>query len=215
MLRMATPTEIAAAHRAAARLLTVRAGVGGPEAALAAVEAVRHRCAAGDHEGAFAFIAGRFDTVSGAGLDHLLIGSLGDIRAAVPARAVPVDLILARIFVRRSLVPEAQKLLARLAGDTVTAGSVSYLTLASTVASQRGDLPGAEELLQRAHRAAPPTHAGASERARIALHLADILSLRGETARARAVLEEARSVCDSLGGRTVLRWGWSAGRCRR
>ena len=210
-LRLASPAEILRARRAAARIFIARSAAGGAEGALATVEAVRTLCAAGDHDEAHAFIAERHGVVSGAGLDHLLVESLEELRAAAPAHATSIDLVLARILVRRALVAEAQEVLSRLAADGTAVGSVRYLSLAGTIAAQRGDLRGAETCLQGAHDAARPDAAGGAERARIALHLADVLSLRGETVRARAVLDDVREVCESLRGRTVLRWGWSAG----
>jgi DNA-binding response OmpR family regulator len=209
VLRVNTPLEISRARRAAARVFARRALAGGPEAPLAAVEMARQLCTAGDHDAALASVAQWHGLVSGAGLDHLLRDTLEQLRKALPAHATSIDMLLARTLVRRGLIAEAEAVLTRVASDNPIAGSVRYLTLAGMIATQRGDLRTAEACLQRAHDAAKPDTTG-GERARVALHLADVLSMRGDTARARAILEEVRPICDALGSRTVLRWGWSA-----
>lgn len=211
VLRTAAPSEIARARRAAAEVFTRRAAAGGTEGPLAAVEAARLLCAAGDHPAALAFIAQWHGPISAAGLDHLLLETLAQLRAGLPGEASSIDLRVARILVRRGVISEAHDVLERVAGDARLAGSVRYLTLAGTIASQRGDLRTAEACLQRAHDAAEPEAAGGAERTRVALHLADVLSLRGETPRARATLAQVRLLCDALGGRAVMRWSWSEG----
>ena len=206
-LRIAAPPEILQARREAAALLARRTIAGGAEGPLAAVEAARQLCAAGDHDAALAFIAQWHGPISGAGLDHLLLGTLAQIRTALPDEVISIDMRVARILIRRGLISEAHEVLTR-ASSTPAARSVRHLTLAGMIASQRGDLPTAEACLRGAHEAAEPARA---ERARIALHLADALSLHGETARARDILAEVRPMCDALGGRAVVRWGWSEG----
>lgn len=211
VLRLATPSEIQSARQAAAEVFVRRTDAGGPEAPLAAVEAARQLCAAGDHAASLAFITERYRLISGAGVDHLLRDTLDELRVALPGQATSIDLQLARTMVRRGMIAAAQDVLTRVTADPAARGSVRYLTLAGTIASQRGDLRTAEVCLQGAHDAASPDTAGGAERLRVALHLADVLALRGETLRARAILAEVRPICDALGTRTVLRWGWSMG----
>jgi ATP/maltotriose-dependent transcriptional regulator MalT/DNA-binding winged helix-turn-helix (wHTH) protein len=211
VLRTTSPAELLRARREAARVFAERASAGGAEGPLAAVEAARQLCAAGACDEALAFIARWHGPISAAGLDHLLLDTLEQLSAALPAEAASIDLLRARTLVRRGAISEAEQVLARVAADARVAGSVRYLTLAGTIASQRGDLRRAEACLLAAHQAAEPEAAGAAERARVALHLADVLSLRGETGRARSILAEVRPVCDEIGDRTVARWGWSEG----
>jgi tetratricopeptide (TPR) repeat protein len=206
--RLATPLELLRARRAAAQVFIRRTAAGGPDAALCAVEAAHQLCAAGEHEASLAFIVESHGLISGAGVDHLLRGTLDQLRVALPARAASIDLLLARTLVRRGHIAEAHELATRVSSEPQIAGSLRYLALAGTIASQRGDLRAAESYLQRAHDAAAP---GTTERARVALHLADVLSLRGETSRARAILAAVRPLCEELGSRTMLRWGWSEG----
>lgn len=169
-----------------------------------AVEAVRQFVRASCPADALHCIVASYRDLSAVGLDHLLVPALQELRAALPNAGVSIDLFLARIQTRRSLIDEAQETLARLSGDRKGVTSWRYLALAGTVAQRLGELARAEDFFQRArNRARDP-----ADRARLSLALAMVLALRGEHRAAERILDKLRPAVGRP-AREPMRWSWA------
>lgn len=170
-----------------------------------AVEAVRQFVRAARHAEALRCVVASYRDLSAVGLDHLLVPALQELRVALPGATVSIDLYLARIQIRRSLIDEAQETLARLGRDRKGATSWRYLALAGTVAQRLGELARAEDFFQRARRHARDP----ADRARLSLALAMVLALRGELRAAERLLDKMRPAGGGRPASEPLRWSWA------
>jgi tetratricopeptide (TPR) repeat protein len=209
LLRAASPGEIDAARRDAARLLLLRAEAAPAgrvaELAVDVVEAVRHLSAAGDAASAWEALERWHRPLCLAGLDHLALEFLPALGAALPERRRDVGLRAAQTLLRHGRLDEARAALDGLASEGgAPADDPAYLQIEARLAARRGRPGRAAELLERALAAA--TERG--ERLRAALALADLRSRSGEGRAARRLLAR------ELGGRRARDDGGRVGRAR-
>ncbi|WP_428265623.1 AAA family ATPase [Haliangium sp.] len=204
LTRPERPAERAAAHRAAAHLYQRRYRAQPRRAGLDALEASYHLLRAGDLAQAWTFAESSYPAIAAAGLDHLLIDLLAELRAALDDQRLAIDLLRARILVRRSLIAEAAEILAPIELADGDAWAFRYLMLAGTVAHHRGRLERAEGLFERARaNAADPAEALSA-----VLQLSYVLALRGHHERARAEVDAAFERLPSAGVRERGRRDW-------
>jgi len=79
--------------------------------------AARQLCAAGEHANALAFITRWHGPISGAGLDHLLLDTLEQLRAALPIEQWRSISCGRATLVRRGAISQAEDVLLRIAGE--------------------------------------------------------------------------------------------------
>ena len=197
--RQADDDELLDARRAAVAVLLRR---GDP---LDIVEALHHRVAAGEHEAAWALIEERYRGVAAAGLDHLLLEGLRAVGDALPAARTPIDLLTARILVRRSLIDEAQEVVRRIGEDEQARTTYRYLFLAAEVAQRVGRLDDSAELFRRAREATDDP----AERFSSGLALATGFAVRGHGVEARVVLHAIQPELEGPQARHRGRWAWA------
>lgn|GEM_PF-2119004 len=195
ILRVTGPDDRRDAHRWAAD--RHRAWLADDPAAHAmhAVEVIRHLRAAGDRDPALGFMLAHHRAIARAGLDHLLLESLTDLRGGGPERDFAIELARGQVYLRQSRVAEARAIVVAHADDPRAAASQPYLNLASAVAMRAGDL----DAVERALVAARALVASPGARRRLTLAMADLTSIRGAGADARALLGDP----DAVGGATT------------
>jgi hypothetical protein len=165
----------------------LRALAAAPDDARHALEVIRQRAALGEVGGALAAVSAHLRLLARRGLDHLLLEPLATLGGG--GAEVAIDLIRAHIHLRRSHVGQARAILALHAARPEARGFAPLHGLVATAAIQAGDLPAAERALATAL-AAP---IDPRLRRRLILGQADLCALRGEHARAAALLAEAAS----------------------
>lgn len=210
VLRSASQREIDFAHRAVAELLTTRAEQHRTAGDYVAV--IHHLVLAGEIDEAWEAASQEYRRIAAAGIDHLLLDDLRIIalrlsertEAGGATRKDDVNLLIARILVRRSHITEAADLLA-IVGDRGSRASLRWLLLAGEVAQRRGRLRDAEDFFRRAQEEA----ATDAERLHAALARADASSLAGNGTAARVVLNGLKTQHVPMVPRNVARWGWS------
>lgn len=205
VVRMAPAAELSAARREAAALHLRRFEQGGVKAALDAVHAVSLLVSGGARLEAVALAERAYRQVSMAALDHLLLPLLETARSAIQQQAHPVDLLMARTYARRSLLDQARQALRRASADPELKRSRRYLMVAGSVQQRLGHLVNAERYFVRAELASED----ARSRLRAALQVADVQSLRGQGAAARATLNRFSSALQiEEAGHEMFHWGW-------
>lgn len=186
LLERATPEERARAHSDAAELRLVEARLGGQPARVAAIDAIVHRLEADQLEAAWALVEEWRSPLAIAGHDHLLVAPLERLRAAMPARRVAIELLLARTLVRASALDEADAVLGAIGPRAGDAEEARLAALAGEIAQRRGRLLDAEVEFERA--AALAVDDGGRFAARV--QLASVAALRGQTDEARRIVDE-------------------------
>ncbi len=178
--------ESASAHCVAARVCRYRfeSGPDGDGDPLDAIEAIYHLLEAREHGQAWCYAVSNYTAIASAGLDHLLLESLGHMTPALSRESADIDLLRARIAIRRSLVAEAESIIDNLAAAPVARG-FRYVLTAGEVAQRQGRLDRAAALFRQAEERAESK----SEHWHAALQLAYVLCLRGHNAQARATIE--------------------------
>jgi hypothetical protein len=205
LLGAATPDELAAAHRDAAELClgALRTGPGRP--LLIAVDAVSHLLAAGRPAEAWSVVERWHSPLAAAGSEHLLLEPLERLRAALPARRVAIDLLIARFLVRASLFEDAGRVLAGIGDGLADTEAVRRDVLAGELAQRAGQLARAEELFERAAQRAPDPDARFQAR----LRSASAAVFAGDGERARRVVEAALADLPAPTPRQRARAGWA------
>ena len=201
-VKQATEDELHATRRAAARL---HLAADLERAPLDVIEAIRYLVAACDHHDAWQLIGQWYRRIAAAGLDHLLLGELRMLRHLLPADEVAIELLEARILIRRSLIADASAVLRRLGRRADAASSFRYLFLCGEVALRAGRVAQAEALFGRATEAAT----SATDRFQAALERAGVASLGGDTSRANELLDAAIAELGAPSARHRGRWSWS------
>ncbi len=206
LCKQVRPEELDAARRAAAALHLRRFDTDPRRHAVDAVEAVQHLLRSGDLDAAWDAVSRSYGAIAKVELDHLLLDVLPALRGAEAGeRRVAVDLLRARILLRRSHVAEAEALLRELGQDPSASQSVRHLVLLGEVAQRHGKLTEAMGLYARAQdRAASPR-----QRFLVALSRANVSSLSGRGEEAREVLRAARVAYPAPAPLDAGRWGWS------
>lgn len=202
--------DLRRARREVAQLLARRCEADPARNAADGVDAVRQLSLVGDPPAAFEMLHRTYRAVAAAGLDHLLLDLFPSLRLGFAGEAgaeqrLALDLLAVRIHLRRSDIGRAQQILRSLEHLPSATSSLRYLRLAGEVCQRSGQLPEARQLFERAQAAArtPP------DRFHVALLLANVSSLAGDGAQARAVLDAAASELAQLAPVEVARLGWS------
>lgn len=155
-----------------------------PRQAAEALAAVRELRAAGDHDAAWQLLLASFNKVPEVGRFPGLMREIDALRGAAPVAASDVALLRARVFLRRvNPAAAAEALDCAEVGDPPT---TTYLTLRGSCAVLEARLDDAEEVLEAAVLGATDQ----VERFRAALHLAEVVALRGEGELARQRIQE-------------------------
>ena len=204
-IKQATEDELHAARRAAARLHLERFAADLKRVPLDVIEALRHLIAAGDYQDAWQLIERWYRRIAAAGLDHLLLSELRTLRHLFPAEEIAIELLEARILIRRSLIADAEVVLRRIGRRPQAATSFRYLFLSGEVALRTGRVESAEELFGRATSVARE----ATDRFQAALERASVASLRGDTTRASQLLDTAITDLAYPSARHRGRWSWA------
>lgn len=204
LARQAGPGELEAAHAQAARLHRRRYQAGAAGNAMDAIEAVHHLLRAGAPAEAWGVAASTYPTVAAAGLDHLLIDALAALRDALAAERTAIDLVRARILLRRSLVAEAADILDSVEVTEGEPAGFRHAMLAGEVAQRQGRLDQAEALFSRAERSGER----GAEKLQAALQHAYVLALRGQSQRARGVVDEGLARLAGASARDRGRHHW-------
>lgn len=201
VLASVAPGELAAAHREAADLCVKMLSAGG--APLLSVDATNHYLAAGRVGEAWGVVERWQSVLAAAGTDHLL--PLERLRAALPARRVAIDLLIARGLVRASLFDEASAVLAGVGDDLTDAEAARHAVLAGEIAQRGGDLARAEALFERAAARAPDRDA----RFQAHLRAATAATLGADGEHARRILEGALAEVSPPTARQRARVGYA------
>ncbi len=204
LMGRAGPEELAAAHADAAaaclsRLRRREASV------VEVVDAINHHMGARRWDAAWELVERWQSELGAAGLDHLLLEPLEELRRALPSRRIAVDLLVARCLVRASLIERADGVLARVGDDRSDAEDARYLALSGEIAQRRGELARAEELLERAWERAPDEAA----RFQVRLQTAVVAMFGGDGERARRILADALGEVRAPTVRQRGRCGWA------
>lgn len=200
-LRTCDSAEIAVARRAAA--LAARATFARSRHPAHAIEAICLSTSAGDHAAAEELLIEAYPAIAAASLDHLLLPSLAILADAGHRDAF---LLRVRVMLRMSRIDEAHDLLAAATDDPSLAALWQYHAFRGIAAQRRGELSRARTHFAAARDVAP----AGRMRARMNIHLADVLSLGGDGNAARALLSEIVASPD-LGDSDRARICWSEG----
>jgi DNA-binding winged helix-turn-helix (wHTH) protein/tetratricopeptide (TPR) repeat protein len=200
----ASDHDLADARRLAASFYLERFVAEANRDPLDIIEAVRQRVSAGDGAEAWDLVEAWYRRIAAAGLDHLLMEDLQRLGSLRPERSFAVELLTARILVRRSLIDRAQDVLDRVARSDQARRSYRYLFLAGEVAQRVCDLDRAEALFQAAREAG----GSSTDRFQAALQIAGIHSLRGDGEEARRVLDASIGELEWPSLRHRGRWAW-------
>lgn len=202
LVRLAGAAELAAAHARAAHLYERRHQADPARHAMDALEVVHHLLRADRAAAAWAFAESSYPSVAAAGLDHLLIDTLVALRDALVSHRPAIDLLRARILLRRSLVAEAAAILASMDQGAPTA--FRHAMLAGEIAQRQGRLDQAEALFARAEDSAESS----ARKLQAALQRGFVLALRGHNQQARAVAGAALARLEHVGARDRGRHDW-------
>lgn len=166
-----------------------------------AIEAICLSTGAGDYAAAQQLLVETYPAIAAASLDHLLLPSLAVLAAAGHREAF---LLRVRVMLRMSRIDEANDLLAAETGDPSLAARWQYHAFCGIAAQRRGELARARVHFSAARDVAP----AGRMRARMNIHLADVLSLAGDCDGARALLSEV-TASPALGDSDRARVCWS------
>ncbi|MEJ7603130.1 MAG: hypothetical protein WKG01_34905 [Kofleriaceae bacterium] len=166
------------------------------------LEVLRLLRAAGDRDQQLAFMLAHQRVISRAGLDHLLLESLEELRGGAPEIDFAIDLARAHILLRQSQIADARALLEARAEDPLATSSPAYYALVSSVAMRSGDL-GAVGVALRAALALATT---GGTRRRLTLYLTDLHSIRGLGPLARSMLGTAELAGGATSDTGKVRW---------
>lgn len=165
-----------------------------------AVEALCLLAASGQHTAAEAVLQEAYPGIAASGLDHLLVPTLEVLARAGSTSAL---LLQARALLRMARIDEADRLLAANIESAGTSLRWQYLALRGIAAQRRGDLRAARGHFASAREVAPAPRL----RSRMAIHLADVLSLSGDCDAARRLLAEVEGDAELRDtDRARLRW---------
>jgi DNA-binding winged helix-turn-helix (wHTH) protein/tetratricopeptide (TPR) repeat protein len=206
LLAQVDEQELCVAHLAASDCSFARFVSGAERSPIELIEALRHRIAAQDPEGAWELLTRWYPVVAAAGLDHLLVDELARLGDVLEDRRAEAELLTARIHLRRSLIADAWRILRRVERDEAARKGFGYLALAGEVALRVGRLDDALDLFDRARDAAPT----GSLRFQASLGLALVCSIRGDGARGRRILDDTLARLEWPSARHRGRWGWTA-----
>jgi DNA-binding response OmpR family regulator/tetratricopeptide (TPR) repeat protein len=197
-----TPEERREAAAWAAHLLTGRFTTDPAGHVLDGVGAVAQLVAAGDPEGAWGLAQVAYRQIAAAGLDHLLLPVLVELREALPAARLDIDILRARVLVRRSHILEADRVLRQ--AHPPGGGSVRYLLLVGLAAQHLGEPARAQATYEQALAAA--SSEGERDAARLAL--AVLSAWQGDHDRVVALAADA---ADRPGApaKQRARWRWT------
>jgi DNA-binding winged helix-turn-helix (wHTH) protein/tetratricopeptide (TPR) repeat protein len=204
LVRQAGAGDLHAAHARAAGLYERRYQADPARHAMDALEAVHHLLRAGAANRAWAFAESSYPSVAAAGLDHLLIDLLTAMRDALEEQRLGIDLLRARILLRRSLVAEAAAILASMTPAADARAAFRHAMLAGEVAQRQGRLDDAEALFGRAGQAAESS----AEEFQAALQRGYVLALRGRNQHARDVVDAALARLPAASARDRGRHDW-------
>jgi tetratricopeptide (TPR) repeat protein len=171
------------AYREVARALLERPNRS-PLDLVAAIQALQ---AAGDAFDAWEIYRAQLRELVGGGVAHLLLDTLAHLRDVLPQERFAIDLARARTLLARSRVADAQALLEKVIATSAGRSSARALGLLGTTLERAGRLRRAEDVFRDALARA----SDARERFEIMVELANLRSLRGDGASARALLDEA------------------------
>ncbi len=202
-LTACTVDEVAAARRAAAEAARATFASSGYPAH--AIEAICLLTSAGDYQAAEAILAATYPQIAAASLDHLLLPSLATL---AETGAKDPFLLRVRVMLRMGRIDEAHDLLAAKVGDRELASRWQYHAFRGIAAQRRGQLADARTHFASARDTAP----AGRMRARMVIHLADVLSLAGDCAPARALLADVETSPDLKDAdRARIRWSEALG----
>jgi DNA-binding winged helix-turn-helix (wHTH) protein/tetratricopeptide (TPR) repeat protein len=204
LVRLASAVELTAAHARAARLYERRYRADPARNAMDALEAVHHLLRAERAGAAWDFAESSYPSIAAAGLDHLLIDTLAGLREALIAHRPAIDLVRARILLRRSLVAEAAAILASMPHGEGARTGFRHAMLAGEIAQRQGRLDQAEAFFGRAEQS---TASGALK-LQAALQRGFVLALRGRNEEARAVAHAALARLEDASARYRGRHDW-------
>lgn len=204
LVRLASAAELAAAHARAARLYERRHRADPGRNAMDALEAVHHLIRADRADVAWAFAEASYPSIAAAGLDHLLIDTLAGLREALVAHRPAIDLVRARILLRRSLVAEAAAIVAAMPAGDGAPGGFRHAMLAGEIAQRQGRLDQAEAFFARAEQSTDSS----ARKLQAALQRGFVLALRGRNEEARAVAHAALARRENASARDRGRHDW-------
>jgi DNA-binding response OmpR family regulator/tetratricopeptide (TPR) repeat protein len=204
LMRLASTAEQTAAHAHAARLYERRFHGDPARHAWDALEAVHHLIRADRANAAWAFAASSYPSIAAAGLDHLLIDTLVALRDALAEHRPDMDLLRARILLRRSQVAEAATILASMPRNDDGPTAFRHAMLAGEIAQRQGRLDQAEALFGRAEQSAETS----SRKLQAALQRGFVLALRGHNQQARDVAGAALARIENVSARDRGRHDW-------
>ncbi len=205
LMRQVAPNDVVDAHVESAELCLAQLRTSEPPALMYAVDAVSHYIAAGRHTAAWELVERWHSALAAAGHDHLLLEPLEQLREAMPARRVAIDLLIVRTLVRASMIEDADRVLSRVDSERSIAEDARFWALSAEIAQRRGELSRAEMLLERAAQRAPD-EAG---RFQVRLQLAYVAMFAGNSDRARQVLTAALAELPNPTARQHARCGWA------
>lgn len=205
LLGRSADDERAAAHRDAAALCLAELAERNDPPLFLTVDAVNHCIAAGEPDDAWALVERWQSQLAAAGSEHLLLEPLEQLRTALPARRIPIDLLIARCLVRASLFEEAGHVLARVGDDRSPAEETRFCVLAGELAQQAGQVECAMDLFERAAERAPD--ADARFQAQLRRGILAIFAEGGE--RGRELLAAAVDELPSPSPSQLARAGWA------
>jgi DNA-binding response OmpR family regulator/tetratricopeptide (TPR) repeat protein len=204
LLRLASAAELTAAHAHAARMYERRYHGDPARHAWDALEVVHHLIRADRANAAWAFAASSYPSIAAAGLDHLLIDTLVALREALAENRPAIDLLRARILLRRSQVAGAATILASMPAVEGGPTAFRHAMLAGEIAQRQGRLDQAEALFGRAEQSAESS----SRKLQAALQRGFVLALRGHNQQARDVVSAALARIEDVSARDRGRHDW-------
>jgi DNA-binding response OmpR family regulator/tetratricopeptide (TPR) repeat protein len=204
LVRLASAAELTAAHVHAARLYERRYHDDPARHAMDALEAVHHLSRADRANAAWAFAASSYPSIAAAGLDHLLLDILMALRETLVEHLPAIDLLRARILLRRSLVAEAATILSSMPQGEGAPMTFRHAMLAGEIAQRQGRLDQAEALFGRAEQSAESS----AKKLQAALQRAFVLALRGHNQQARDVADTALARLEEASERDRGRHDW-------
>ncbi len=185
----ATPEEVSALRRKAAGVHSGRFHAD-PEAHSGdAVAAFRQLLDSGDAAGAWELLQRTYGAVAAAALDHKLLDRIAQLRAALPDRAVEVDLFHVRVLLRRARTGDARAVLDSMPLPEPGPLRHIYRLFDAACHVRLGQMATAQRAIDDARAEADEPWA----RFAIDLVAADLESMAGRSERARELLDEARA----------------------
>jgi hypothetical protein len=175
-------------------------------------EAVRQLILAEDRDRAFSVLKKIYRPIAAAGHDHLVLELLPALRAGPLSQRIELELFSARIFLRRAEIKKAQEILDTLGQQAAVARLPAFLRLCAEVCQRSGRLDEARHLFTQAGEALKDGAENPRARFFIALELASIHALQGQSERAQQLLLSARAErqkdeADALSPLEEARWG--------